>query len=107
MLERAPPVIDKAVAGRGTIAQRRNEEEAMSLTAKGLRMVVTAGGTGIGRVIAQTFKDAGARVHVCDILPESIEECRTAGLGATLADVSDVKQVDALFDAAEASLGGL
>lgn len=79
----------------------------MSLTAKGLRVVVTAGGTGIGRVIAQTFKDNGARVHVCDILPESIEECRKAGLGATLADVSDVKQVNALFDAAEAGLGGL
>jgi NAD(P)-dependent dehydrogenase (short-subunit alcohol dehydrogenase family) len=100
-------MIDKAAAGRGTILRRRGKEDAMSLTAKGMRVVVTAGGTGIGRVIAQTFKDNGARVHVCDILPEAIEECRQAGLGATLADVSDVKQVSALFDEAEASLGGL
>jgi NAD(P)-dependent dehydrogenase (short-subunit alcohol dehydrogenase family) len=79
----------------------------MSPMANGLRVVVTAGGSGIGRVIAQTFKDAGARVHVCDILPETIAECRTEGLGATLADVSDPKQVGQLFDEAEASLGGL
>jgi NAD(P)-dependent dehydrogenase (short-subunit alcohol dehydrogenase family) len=36
----------------------------METSAKGLRVLVTAGGSGIGRVIAKTFLDHGARVHV-------------------------------------------
>ena len=79
----------------------------MNLTANGLRVVVTAGGAGIGRVIAQTFHDAGARVHICDVTPEALEECKRAGFGATLADVADPAQVDTLFDEAAAKLGGL
>jgi NAD(P)-dependent dehydrogenase (short-subunit alcohol dehydrogenase family) len=79
----------------------------MKLSADGMRVIVTAGGSGIGRVIAQTFHDAGARVHVCDITPESLDECRKAGIGATQADVADPAQVDRLFDEATAQLGGL
>src|SRR5579862_3133187 len=79
----------------------------MKLSAEGKRVVVTAGGSGIGRAIAQTFHDAGARVHVCDIAPAMLEECRRAGLGATQADVADPAQVDRLFDEAAAALGGL
>jgi NAD(P)-dependent dehydrogenase (short-subunit alcohol dehydrogenase family) len=79
----------------------------MDLTATGRRVIVTAGGSGIGRAIAQAFHDNGARVHVCDIAPEALEECRRAGLGATLADVADPAQVDRLFDAATERLGGL
>jgi NAD(P)-dependent dehydrogenase (short-subunit alcohol dehydrogenase family) len=79
----------------------------MELTAKGLRVVVTAGGSGIGRAIAQTFHDNGARVHVCDIAPETLDDCKRAGFGATLADVADPAQVDKLFADAAAGLGGL
>ncbi|MBI3515967.1 MAG: SDR family oxidoreductase, partial [Proteobacteria bacterium] len=79
----------------------------MNLTTNGLRVVVTAGGAGIGRVIAQTFHDAGARVHVCDVTPEALEDCKRAGFGVTLADVADPAQVDKLFDEAAAKLGGL
>jgi len=78
----------------------------MNLSATGLRVVVTAGAAGIGRVIAQTFIDSGARVHVCDVddgalgaLPEKITRTR--------ADVASLADVERLFADAERHLGGL
>jgi NAD(P)-dependent dehydrogenase (short-subunit alcohol dehydrogenase family) len=76
---------------------------------QGLRVVVTAGASGIGRAIAETLREHGARVHVCDISPEALDECRAAmpDVGVALADVADIDQVDAFFDGALAELGGL
>ena len=39
----------------------------MNTSAKGLRVLVTAGAAGIGLAIAKTFKEHGARVHVCEV----------------------------------------
>src|SRR3954471_4181254 len=39
----------------------------MDISAKGLRVLVTAGAAGIGRAIASTFLEHGARVLVCDV----------------------------------------
>ena len=71
----------------------------MDMAAKGLRVLVTAGGAGIGHAIAQTFRQHGARVHTCDIDAKTKPD--------TVTDVSDVAQVDKLFQAVEKNLGGL
>ena len=71
----------------------------METSAKGLRVLVTAGGAGIGRAIAQTFRDHGARVHTCDIDAKTKPD--------TVTDVADVAQVDKLFKEVQGNLGGL
>ncbi|MDH5412484.1 MAG: SDR family oxidoreductase [Alphaproteobacteria bacterium] len=75
----------------------------------GKRAIVTAGANGIGRAISETLMAAGARVHICDVDEAQIAAARAAlpGLGATLADVSDVAAVDRLFDEALDAMGGL
>ncbi|WP_105433078.1 SDR family oxidoreductase [Neorhizobium sp. T6_25] len=75
----------------------------------GLRVLVTAGASGIGAAIAGAFLEAEARVLTCDIdemalasFAEQHPEVETL-----LADISNEAQVDALLDAASARLGGL
>lgn len=75
----------------------------------GPRVLVTAAASGIGRVVAQRFAAAGARVHICDVSDEALAAFTAAnpGIGATRADVADPAAVDTLFDHALAALGGL
>jgi NAD(P)-dependent dehydrogenase (short-subunit alcohol dehydrogenase family) len=81
----------------------------MELTCPGLRVLITAGGAGIGRTMAETFLQNGARVHICDVDEARLQEFQAAwpALGVTVTDVSDPAQVDRLFEAAVAHLGGL
>jgi NAD(P)-dependent dehydrogenase (short-subunit alcohol dehydrogenase family) len=81
----------------------------MELTVKGQKVLITAGAGGIGRVMAETFVKAGARVHICDVVPGALEETKRAlpGITTTLCDVSDLKQVDLLFADVKTYLGGL
>lgn len=81
----------------------------MNVTCKGLRAIVTAGAAGIGRAITHTLIDAGARVHICDVDADALEQARAAlpGLGVTRADVAQASDVDRLFSDAAKSLGGL
>src|SRR5215813_4487319 len=80
----------------------------MELTVKGKRVLITAGAGGIGRVMAQTFVKAGAKVHICDVVQSAVDETiSTLGVSATMCDVADLKQVDRLFADAKARLGGL
>ena len=76
----------------------------METSANGLRVLVTAGGAGIGRVIAQTFADHGARVHVCDVDEKALKQ---ASFPYTVADVAKLADVDRLFSDVERKLGGL
>jgi 3-oxoacyl-[acyl-carrier protein] reductase len=77
---------------------------------EGRTALVTGGGSGIGRAIAQRFAEEGARVIVNDIRTETAE--RTAGeIGggarAIVADVADSAQVRAMFEEIERAFGGL
>jgi NAD(P)-dependent dehydrogenase (short-subunit alcohol dehydrogenase family) len=81
----------------------------MDISVTGLRVLITAGGAGIGRAMTDVFHNAGARVHICDVVQSSLDETVNAfpGVTATLADVSDVADVERLFADAKSHLGGL
>jgi len=80
----------------------------MELSARNQRVLITAGGGGIGRVMAQTFVQAGAKVHICDVVQAALDETvKGLGVTATLCDVSDLRQVDQLFADVKKHLGGL
>ena len=72
------------------------------------RVLVTAGGSGIGLVIAEAFAAAGDHVHVCDVDRSRLEALSgSSAIGTTAADVSDPDEVAALFDDVQSELGGL
>jgi NAD(P)-dependent dehydrogenase (short-subunit alcohol dehydrogenase family) len=81
----------------------------MDLQLDGLKVMVTAGASGIGLATARAFVREGARVHVSDVDERALETLgRTdATLMLSLCDVSDRGQVDSMFDASLATLGGL
>lgn len=74
-----------------------------------IRVLVTAGASGIGRAIVDKLHGAGARVHICDISGDSLDNARAAlpGLSTSIADVSDETQVEAVFNDVVRSMGGL
>ena len=82
---------------------------------KGKRVVVTAAaGTGIGFATAKRCLEEGADLLISDHHVRRLEECaaelRSMELGAVhtqACDVTDQTEVDGLFEAAEASMGGL
>lgn len=81
--------------------------DASSVT--GLRVLVTAGAGGAGRVIAQSFAERGARVLVCDIDSEAVAalESERSDICGLAGDVSAEKTVDDLFEMAESRFGGV
>lgn len=79
----------------------------------GKTVLVTGGGAGIGRAIAEAFGQAGANVVVAEIDPQRAEELekvlRAAKTNAlvSVTDVRDSTQVGALMQAVEKRFGGL
>lgn len=74
-----------------------------------LRVVITAGASGIGLVIAQGFLEAGARVFVCDVNEIALQQALDAypGLLGCIADVGDEASVKSMMAQAHQVLGGL
>src|ERR1700677_452525 len=70
-----------------------------------LRVLVTAGASGIGRAAADLLIARGALVHICDVSDEFLAEYRAAhpNAGATRADVASDTDVARLFDDVKAS----
>jgi NAD(P)-dependent dehydrogenase (short-subunit alcohol dehydrogenase family) len=75
----------------------------------GLRVLVTGGGSGIGRTIAVRLTQEGARLHVCDVSPEALRDLSATcpEVSGTRADVGSEADVDRLFADVCAQLGGL
>jgi NAD(P)-dependent dehydrogenase (short-subunit alcohol dehydrogenase family) len=90
-------------------SQSWREREMISKDLDSKRVLVTAGGSGIGRAVASRFAAVGSHVHICDVVESFLDESREQypDIGVTLADVADPAAVDRLFDDVIAGLGGL
>lgn len=75
----------------------------------GLRVLITAGASGIGARMAHAFHQAGARVHVCDIDRVALDRLvsETPGITGSLADACVSADVDMVFDDVSTGMGGL
>lgn len=81
----------------------------LTLDVRDLRVLVTAGGSGIGRTIAEAFLAAGAKVHVTDVqelaLGATVDVA--SGLSGTVGDASCADDVDRVLQDVSKQLGGL
>ncbi len=75
----------------------------------GQTVVITAGGAGIGRGIAEGCLAAGAEVVVCDVDEKVVAEIskESSGLQAFFADVGDPSSVEAFFGEVVDQLGDI
>lgn len=75
----------------------------------GLRVLITAGASGIGLAIAESFAREGARIHICDISRQALTACALThpDWGTSLCDVSQEGQVAQLFKDVNDAMDGL
>jgi len=81
----------------------------MDLNIEGLKVIVTAGAAGIGLEIARAFSNEGARVAVCDVDQDALDELsRTLpDVKAARCDVADRAAVTDFIESAAEHLGGI
>jgi NAD(P)-dependent dehydrogenase (short-subunit alcohol dehydrogenase family) len=74
---------------------------------QGKRILITGGGTGLGKELARSFSARGAAVHICgrrkNVLDETVDELqKTAAHGGSveshICDVRDADQIEAMID---------
>src|SRR5438477_8104131 len=81
----------------------------MDLDIQGLRVVVTAGASGIGLATARAFAREGARVVICDVDGRALDAVAASdpAIVQEQCDVADPAAVARFFEAATTKLGGL
>jgi NAD(P)-dependent dehydrogenase (short-subunit alcohol dehydrogenase family) len=81
----------------------------MDFNIRDLRVLVTAGATGIGLATARAFVREGARVHVCDVDVPALDALAASDpkITRTVCDVADPAAITRLVKTAVAELGGL
>jgi len=81
----------------------------MDLAIRGLRVLVTAGASGIGLATARAFAREGARVHVCDVDQAALNALGASdpAVARSVCDVADGAAVARMFDQVSAAFGGL
>ena len=92
-----------------TLATTELDARNLEIDVRNLRVLVTAGASGIGRAIAESFDAAGARVHVTDVVEATLATTLDAlpRLTGTVGDASNAKDVARVFMDVSAELGGL
>lgn len=79
-----------------------------SLTPRpGLRVLVTAGASGIGAKITAGFVEASGKVHISDVDAAAVEAAIGGAVTGTVADAGNEDDTRRLFDEAREALGGI
>jgi len=76
----------------------------LTVDLSGLRVAISAGAGGIGRVMADSFVACGASVFVCDVDERSLSGCPHVAMRA---DAGSVADCEAFIDSAVDKMGGL
>jgi NAD(P)-dependent dehydrogenase (short-subunit alcohol dehydrogenase family) len=78
----------------------------MEISVAGLRVLITAAGSGIGKVVAKRFMDEGATVHIGDVSEQLVTQAQKdiPGLSATVADAANPVDGERLVDEAVAHM---
>ena len=81
----------------------------MDMNIKGLRVLVTAGASGIGLATARAFAAEGARVLICDVDEKALSTIAASdpAVARVVCDVAEPASVAKLFDLVASQLGGL